>query len=229
MATSTTISTNTILGEATSTTISTNTILEVATSTTISTNTILGEATSTTISTNTILEVATSTTVSINTILVACVAGAKRGGKGEREKRESGERGRERLLPNPHPFFASSLSPTPFDTGYAGRLHIGSRTLGSRGYFFLIDTDGSRQSCVNEARSLIHLRYFENGPLEPGCGSRYLHHNANQYTTCLLVLSFRPFSSSASMKSSVLLVYTVSLFLGTRLTTMFYSERFCLI
>ena len=29
-----------------------------------------------------------------------------------------------------------------------------SYTLGSRGYFFLIDTDGSRQSRVNEAQSV---------------------------------------------------------------------------
>ena len=65
-------------------------------------------------------------------------------------------------------------------------------TLGSRGYFFLIDTDliVPRRSRVNEARSaatierepyqivaeallnhkhgLFHIRYFENGPLEPG-------------------------------------------------------------
>ena len=49
-------------------------------------------------------------------------------------------------------------------------------TLGSKGYFFLIDlTVGSRRSCVNKARALLnrehgsfHLRYSENGPLEPG-------------------------------------------------------------
>ena len=60
-------------------------------------------------------------------------------------------------------------------------------TLSSRGYFFLIHTDGSRRSRFNEARSaerkkkspvsealsnrkqgLCHIRYFENGPLEPG-------------------------------------------------------------
>ena len=34
-------------------------------------------------------------------------------------------------------------------------LHVGvqSSTLGSRGYFFLMDTDGSRRSRVNEAQS----------------------------------------------------------------------------
>ena len=53
-------------------------------------------------------------------------------------------------------------------------------TLGSRGYFFLIDTDGWRRSRINEAQGaeekellistgLFHLRYFEDGPLEPGC------------------------------------------------------------
>ena len=58
-------------------------------------------------------------------------------------------------------------------------------TLGSRGYFFLIDTDGSWRSRVNEALSakrknnvsgalsnrkpgLFHILYFEKGPLERG-------------------------------------------------------------
>ena len=40
-------------------------------------------------------------------------------------------------------------------------------------YFFFIDTDGSLRSCVSGALSnskhgLFHIRYFENGPLEPG-------------------------------------------------------------
>ena len=53
-------------------------------------------------------------------------------------------------------------------------------TLGPRGHFFVIDTDGLRRSHVKEARSaeekelsistgLFHLMYFEDGPLEPGC------------------------------------------------------------
>ena len=41
-------------------------------------------------------------------------------------------------------------------------------TLGSRGYFFLIDTDGWRRSRVNEVSNrqhgLFHIRYSENGP-----------------------------------------------------------------
>ena len=44
-------------------------------------------------------------------------------------------------------------------------------------YFFLIDTGGSRRSCVsgalsNRKHSLFHIRYFENGPLEPGSVKR---------------------------------------------------------
>ena len=47
---------------------------------------------------------------------VDCVADAKRGGGG------GGGKGEKRLpsLPNPPPFFPSSLSPTPFDACYAG-------------------------------------------------------------------------------------------------------------
>ena len=49
-------------------------------------------------------------------------------------------------------------------------------TLGSKGYFFLIDpTYGSRRARVNKARALsnrehgsFNLRYFKNGPLDPG-------------------------------------------------------------
>ena len=52
-------------------------------------------------------------------------------------------------------------------------------TLGSRGYFFLMDTDGSRRqqsadrrksvsgALSNRKHGLFHIRYFENGPLEP--------------------------------------------------------------
>ena len=122
---STTMSINTILEVATILVlVATNTTLEVATILVlVATNTVLGVAAILVlVATNTILEVATSTTMSTNTILVAYVAGAKRGGKGrggegrggEREKRESGEKGRDRLLPNPHPhpFCSSSLTPT---------------------------------------------------------------------------------------------------------------------
>ena len=39
--------------------------------------------------------------------------------------------------------------------------------------FFLIDTDGSRRSAEDKelliSTGLFHLRYFEDGPLEPGC------------------------------------------------------------
>ena len=46
-------------------------------------------------------------------------------------------------------------------------------TQGSRGYFFLIDTDGSRRSAEEKelliSTGLFHLRYFKDGPLEPGC------------------------------------------------------------
>ena len=50
-------------------------------------------------------------------------------------------------------------------------------TLSSGRYFFLIDTDGSRRSCVSGALSnrkhgLFHIRYFENGTLEPGSVKR---------------------------------------------------------
>ena len=50
-------------------------------------------------------------------------------------------------------------------------------TLGSGRCFFLIDTDGSRESRVSRALSnrkhgLFHIRYFENGPLEPGSVKR---------------------------------------------------------
>ena len=44
-------------------------------------------------------------------------------------------------------------------------------TLGSRGYFFLMDTDGSRRSRVNEAESAEEKRGFiidkKKNPLEP--------------------------------------------------------------
>ena len=51
--------------------------------------------------------------------------------------------------------------------------------LGSRGYFFLMDTAGSRRqqgadrresvlgALSNRKHGLFHIRYFENGPLEP--------------------------------------------------------------
>ena len=58
-----------------------------------------------------------------------------------------------------------------------------ARTLGSRGYFFLIDTDDSRSTCKapresvsgalsNGKDGLFHLRYIENRPLEPGYSAR---------------------------------------------------------
>ena len=58
-----------------------------------------------------------------NLINIACVAGAKRGGRGGREKsaKEGDEEGS--LLPNPPPF--SSLSPPPFDARYTGYINIG--------------------------------------------------------------------------------------------------------
>lgn len=39
-------------------------------------------------------------------------------------------------------------------------IRVGS-TLGSRGYFFLIDTDRSRRSHVNEARSAERKKLIE--------------------------------------------------------------------
>ena len=58
-----------------------------------------------------------------NLINIACVADAKRGGRGGREKsaKEGDEEGS--LLPNPPPF--SSLSPPPFDASYTGYINIG--------------------------------------------------------------------------------------------------------
>ena len=50
-------------------------------------------------------------------ILLACVEGAKRGGEGEGEKRESGQN----VL---SPFFPSSLSPSPFNACYAGYYFV---------------------------------------------------------------------------------------------------------
>ena len=50
-------------------------------------------------------------------LYITCVAGAERGGEGE--KRESGEKERE-LFPQSPSLFDSSLSPTPFDACYAG-------------------------------------------------------------------------------------------------------------
>ena len=44
---------------------------------------------------------------------------------------------------------------------------LDNSTLASRGFFLLIDTDGSRRSLVNEAWLIKYPRYFENGPLEP--------------------------------------------------------------
>ena len=38
------------------------------------------------------------------------------------------------------------------------RNHARSNTLGSRGYFFLIDTDGWRRSCVNEEKNRYAMR-----------------------------------------------------------------------
>ena len=49
---------------------------------------------------------------------------------------------------------------------------LDNSTLASRGYFLLIDTDGSRRSLVNEAWLIKYPRYFENGPLEPGYDNR---------------------------------------------------------
>ena len=37
-------------------------------------------------------------------------------------------------------------------------------TLGSRGYFFLMDTDGSRRSRVNEAQSAEKKKFFSPRP-----------------------------------------------------------------
>ena len=53
---------------------------------------------------------------------LACVAGAKRGGRRGREKARRRGKGKGLLpsLPNPPPFFPFSLSPTPFDACYAG-------------------------------------------------------------------------------------------------------------
>lgn len=49
---------------------------------------------------------------------------------------------------------------------------LDNSTLASRGYFLLIDTVGSRRSCVNEAWLIKPPRYFENGPLELGYDNR---------------------------------------------------------
>ena len=63
------------------------------------------------------------------------------------------------------------MTPVP-----AGHLYTWVKsTLCSGRYFFL--TDGSRRSCVSGALSnrkhgLFHIRYFENGPLEPGSVKR---------------------------------------------------------
>ena len=43
-------------------------------------------------------------------------------------------------------------------------------TPGSRGYFFLIDTDGALS---NRKHGLFHITYFENGPLQPGYHGLY--------------------------------------------------------
>ena len=55
---------------------------------------------------------------------IACVVGIKKGGEEGRKKSAKGKNGRERRLlplsPIPPSFFPSSLSPTPFDTCYAG-------------------------------------------------------------------------------------------------------------
>ena len=50
-------------------------------------------------------------------------------------------------------------------------------TFGSGRYFLLTDTDGSRQSHIsgtlpNRKHGLFHIRYSENGPLEPGLVKR---------------------------------------------------------
>ena len=54
-----------------------------------------------------------------------------------------------------------------------------TRTLGSRGYFFLIDTAGSRRSRVNEAQSAEEKKEKKN-PLEPRVSNTLLRLTENQ-------------------------------------------------
>ena len=82
------------------------------------------------------------------------------------------------LIPPGRDASPSQGSPLALDDAGTGPfIHLGEEYLGfnSGRYFFLIDTDGSRRSeaaspepLSNPKHGLFHIRYFENGPLEPG-------------------------------------------------------------
>ena len=71
----------------------------------------------------------------VSLIYLACVAGAKRGGGGRREKGKGNP-----IQSNPIllPFFPSSLSPTPFDACYAGYFISYPGNRGTENKYFAI-------------------------------------------------------------------------------------------